>query len=952
MKQAKKPQSAVPRTPSGGRLGAEQFEDMRILDELKTSYLNYAMSVIVSRALPDVRDGLKPSQRRILVAMNDLNLGPRSAHRKCAKIVGDTSGNYHPHGDQATYGTLVRLAQDWNMRYPLIDPQGNFGSIDADPPAAMRYTEARMARPATEMLQDINHDTVDFVPNYDETRMEPTVLPSKLPNLLVNGSTGIAVGMATNIAPHNVAEVCDALLMVIDQPNCGFKDIMRVLPGPDFPTGGIICGKKGIVDAYTTGRGHLAVRGKAEIEATKRGKTRIIITEIPYMVVKTTIVSKIADCVHSGTIQEAADVRDESDRHGLRIVVDLKKDTDAEIALNKLYRYTPLQSTFAIANIALVDNKPETLNIRELLECFIGHRKTVVRRRSRFLLIRCRNRAHVLEGLILAVSDIDEIIELIKKSPDTPSAKLNLMKKPLRLAEVATLKKTLPKAFVSQKSKGKHFLTGPQADAILTMQLQRLTGLEIEKLAKEYADLIEQIEGYEAILANENVLLDIIREDIYEIKEKYGDKRRTMITAKVEAFDTEDLIAEEEVIVTVSHGGYIKRMPIDTYRRQGRGGTGIIGSDTKEGDFIKHLFVASTHDYLLFFTNRGRCYWLRVYDVPSMSRQSKGRSIANLLNLGSQQIASIINVSSFNAEEETDAERQLVMATKNGLVKKTKLSAYSHPRSTGVIAINLEPNDDLIGVALTTGSDHVILGTRDGMTIRFDEREVRSMGRASRGVRGIKLRSGDAVVGMVIVEEKAALFTVCENGYGKRTGLENYRPQGRGGVGLKNIRTSTRNGKVVALKAVQNKDDLMMITAQGMIIRTGLDQIRSIGRNTQGVRLIKLRPGDKLVAAEKIVYEKVDNLEENPSSNPKTTSNRSASPAKNSPPKRRMSKSNPKSKSKSSARKARTSGSKSKTRASTKRGSKSKSKGKKRRITAAKRGSRKKTRSPGRTSRK
>jgi len=841
----------------------DRFEEMPILDELKNSYLNYAMSVIVSRALPDVRDGLKPSQRRILVAMNDLNLGPRSAHRKCAKIVGDTGGNYHPHGDQATYGTLVRLGQNWNMRCPLVDPQGNFGSIDADPPAAMRYTEARMAAPATEMLQDINYDTVDFVPNYDETRTEPVVLPSKFPNLLVNGSTGIAVGMATNIPPHNVGEVCDALLLAIDDPNCGFKDIMKVLPGPDFPTGGIICGRKGIVDAYTTGRGHLRVRAKTEVESTKRGRERIIVTEIPYAVVKTTIVSKIADCVHSGTIPEIADVRDESDRHGLRIVVDLKKDADAEIVLNKLYRYTSLQTTFAIANIALVNNRPELLSIREMLDHFIKHRKEVVRRRSRFLLKRCRNRAHILEGLILAISDIDEIINIIKRSPDTPTAKLNLMKKPLRLAESATLRKLLPEAFVKARSEGEHFLTGPQADAILTMQLQRLTGLEMEKLAKEYAGLVEQIEGYEAILANESILLDIIREDIHEIKGKYGDARRTQFSAEAEMLAIEDLIADEDVIVMVSHSGYIKRMPTDTYRRQGRGGRGIIGSDTKEGDFIQHLFIASTHDYLLIFTDRGKCYWLRVYDVPSMSRQSKGRSIANLLNLGSQRIASIIAVKTFKSESE-EAERQLVMATKNGLVKKTRLSAYGNPRATGVIAINLDADDALIGVAETTGANHIILGTHEGMTIRFDEQEVRSMGRVSRGVRGIKLRTEDEVVGMVIVEEKASLFTVCENGYGKRTGIDNYRSQARGGMGLKNIKTSARNGSVVALKAVQTGDDLMLITANGMVIRTGLDEIRSIGRNTQGVRLIKLKPGDKLVAAEKIAAEDLETPDEEP----------------------------------------------------------------------------------------
>jgi DNA gyrase subunit A len=834
----------------------ERFEDMRILDELKNSYLNYAMSVIVSRALPDARDGLKPSQRRILVAMNDLNLGPRSKHRKCAKIVGDTSGNYHPHGDQATYGTLVRMGQDWNMRYPLVDPQGNFGSIDADPPAAMRYTEARMAAPAMEMLEDIDYDTVDFVPNYDETRTEPTVLPSRFPNFLVNGSTGIAVGMATNIPPHNICEVCDALLLVIEDPNCGFKDIMARLPGPDFPTGGIICGKRGIVDAYTTGRGHLIIRGKAEIETTKKGKTLIVVTEIPYMVVKTAIVSRIAECVHNGQIAEIADVRDESDRRGLRIVVDLKKDAEGEVALNKLYLYTPLQSTFAVANIALVNNKPETLNIKEMLNCFLEHRKSVVRRRSNFLLKRCRNRAHILEGLILAVSDIDEIIELIKKSPDPPTAKLNLMKKPLRLAESAQLREILPEAFVNDKSKSEQFLTGPQADAILAMQLQRLTGLEMKKLAKDYSELTEQIEGFEAILASDQVLLDIIREDIYEIKEKYGDKRRTRITAGVKQFDVEDLIAEEEVIVTVSHGGYVKRMPIDTYRKQARGGKGIIGSDTKEGDFIEHLFTASTHDYLLVFTNRGRCYWLKVYDIPSMSRQSKGRNIVNLLKLGDQSIASIINVRKFDDEAvPEDRRRQLVMATKNGLVKKTSLSAYSNPRSTGVVASKLDPNDDVIGVALTSGADHMVLGTRDGMAIRFDEKQVRSMGRVSRGVRGIKLRPKDTVVDMVIAEEGASLLTVCENGYGKRTGFDDYRPQGRGGLGLINIKTTERNGKVVALKAVKENDELMMITAAGMIIRTGLDEVRQIGRNTQGVRLIKISTGDKLVAAAKIAPE-------------------------------------------------------------------------------------------------
>ncbi|MHC4756799.1 MAG: DNA gyrase C-terminal beta-propeller domain-containing protein, partial [Planctomycetota bacterium] len=517
------------------------------------------------------------------------------------------------------------------------------------------------------------------------------------------------------------------------------------------------------------------------------------------------------------------------------------------------YRFTQLQNTFAVANVALVNNRPEILNIKQMLNCFIDHRKVVIRRKSSFLMKKCRNRAHILEGLILAVSDIDEIIELIKKSPDAPTAKLNLMKKALRLAEVATLKEILPEAFIKERTGSDQFLTGPQADAILTMQLQRLTGLEIKKLAQEYSGLMDKIEGYEAILANEQVLMDIIREDIYEIKEKFGDKRKTQITAKIEEFDIEDLIADEEVIVTISHSGYVKRMPIDTYRKQGRGGRGIIGSDTKEGDFIEHLFVASTHDYLLVFTNRGKCYWLKVYDIPSMSRQSKGRNIVNLLNLGTQKVASIINVSGLVSKgQQQGDERQLVMATRNGLVKKTKLTAYSNPRATGVIAIRMDPADDLIGVALTSGKNHIVLGTSNGMAIRFDEKLVRSMGRVSRGVKGIKLRDKDTVVDMVIAKDDSCLLTVCENGYGKRTNLDDYRSQSRGGIGLINIKTTDRNGKVVALKAVKNMDELMLITAKGIIIRTGLEEVREIGRNTQGVRLIKLDEGDKLVAAEKI----------------------------------------------------------------------------------------------------
>jgi DNA gyrase subunit A len=825
----------------------ERIEDLPILDELKDSYLNYAMSVIVSRALPDVRDGLKPSQRRILVAMNDLNLGPRSKHRKCAKIVGDTSGNYHPHGDQATYGTLVRMAQHWNMRQPLVDPQGNFGSIDDDPPAAMRYTEARMHAAAADMLADINRDTVSYTANYDETTTEPTVLPAKFPNLVVNGCTGIAVGMATSMPPHNPGEVCDALIKLIDNPDCGIMDIMEIMPGPDFPTGGIICGRQGILDGYSTGRGSLAVRAKMHTEETKKGKTIIIIDEIPFQTVKAQIVVKIADCVNNNVIPEISDVRDESDRKGMRVVIELRKDADPDVIINQLYKFTPLQSTFSIINIALVKNRPQTLNIKQMLLYFLDHRKDVIRRRTRFLLRKAQMRAHIVEGLLLAQSDIDEIIRLIRESADVPEAKAALMAKPLRLMEHATLKTLLPEAFVAEKSQNDQFLTGPQADAILGMQLQRLTGLEIEKLAKEFSALSEEIDGYEAILASENLVMDIIREDLYEMKEKYGNPRRTEITGEIEEFNLEDLIAEEEMIVTVTHEGYIKRLPIDTYRRQGRGGRGVIGSNTKTEDFIEHLFVATTHDYLCYFTTRGRCYWQRVYDIPLLSRQSRGRSIANLLSMEKDEnIAEILPVKAFD-------EQMLVFATQQGYIKKTPLSAFSNIRKSGIIAITLSPGDDVIGARITNGEDEIILGTRNGMTIRFSEEKVRAMGRTARGVRGINLRGDDQVVDMVVARPGRSLLTVCENGFGKQTNLEDYRSQNRGGVGLINIKTSDRNGKVVALKAVESTDDLMLISAKGIVIRTGLDQLHDIGRNTQGVRLIRLDAGDKLVAVARLV---------------------------------------------------------------------------------------------------
>jgi DNA gyrase subunit A len=825
----------------------ERIENLPILDELKDSYLNYAMSVIVSRALPDVRDGLKPSQRRILVAMNDLNLGPRSKHRKCAKIVGDTSGNYHPHGDQATYGTLVRMAQSWNLRTTLVGPQGNFGSIDDDPPAAMRYTEARMTAAAADMLVDINRDTVNFTANYDETTTEPTVLPAKFPNLLVNGSTGIAVGMATSIPPHNPGEVCDALLKMIDKPEISIMEILEIMPGPDFPTGGVICGRRGIAEGYSTGRGIITVRAKYHIEETKKGRQVIIIDEIPFQTVKASIVVKIANCVTAGTIPEISDVRDESDRKGMRVVIELRKDADHEIVINQLFKYTPLQSSFSLINIALVKNRPLTLNIKQMLYYFLEHRKEVIRRRTRFLLSKARTRAHIIEGLLLAQSDIDEIIRLIRHSADVASAKQALMEKPLRLMEHATLKKLLPENFVAEKSGTDQFLTGPQADAILSMQLQRLTGLEVEKLAKEFSALTEEIEGYEAILADENLVLDIIREDIHEMKEKYANPRRTEITGEIEDFNIEDLITDEEVIVTVSHGGYIKRLPIDTYRTQGRGGRGVRGSNTKDDDFVEHLFVAGTHDYLCCFTNRGRCYWQRVYDIPQLSRQSRGRSIANLLQLlPDEKIAEILPVKKFD-------EQMVVLATQNGIIKKTPLNAYSNIRRNGINAITLDPGDDVIGARVTNGQEEIILGSRDGLAIRFSEEQVRAMGRTTRGVKGISLRGDDQVVDMVIAKPGGSLLTVCERGFGKQTSLDDYRSQHRGGKGLINIKTTERNGKVVALKAVNADDDLMLISGNGIIIRTGLDQLRDIGRNTQGVKLIRLDTGDKLVAVARVV---------------------------------------------------------------------------------------------------
>ncbi|MHC4441989.1 MAG: DNA gyrase subunit A [Planctomycetota bacterium] len=826
-----------------------QITDLPIIEELQDSYLTYAMSVIMSRAIPDARDGLKPSQRRVLVSMNDLNLGPRSQTRKCAKIVGDTTGNYHPHGDQAVYATLVRLGQGWNMRYRLVDGQGNFGSIDGDPPAAMRYTEARMASPAVDMLADIKLDTVDFDPNYDETREEPKVLPSKFPNLMVNGSTGIAVGMATNMPPHNVSEVADAVVKVIDQPEVTVDELMEIVPGPDFPTGGIICGRQGIKDAYRTGRGTITVRGKIHLEE-HRGRTLIVIDEIPYQVLRTTIKDKVVDCIKRGQMPEVADVRDESDRkHAIRLVVELKKDGNSDVVLNQLYQFTPLQANYNVMNIALVNRQPRTLNLRQLIDVYIDHRKDVIRRRTTHLLRKARQRAHIVEGLILAVGDIDQIIKLIKESPDPQTAKERLMARGLRLAEQGAFIRMLPEAFVQRVTTEDQMLTGTQADAILAMQLQRLTGLEMEKLANEYVKLTDEIEGYEAVLRDEALVLDIIREDLYEMKDKHGDKRRTEFGPQIGEFVMEELIPDEQVVVTITRDGYIKRVAIEAYRKQGRGGKGVKGSDTKVGDLLEHLFTASTHNYLLFFTNRGRIYWLKVYDIPAMQRTSRGRSIVNLLKMQpNEEHKAVLPVQEFE-------ENFVFFATAKGIVKKTPLSAFSRPRANGIIAMGLDPVDELIGVAQTTGEDEIVLGSRDGWAVRFEEHNVRAMGRTARGVKGIALRGDDVVVDMVVTNAEASLLTVCQKGFGKRTQVSEYRKTRRGGKGVINIKTTERNGKVVALKSVVDTDEMMLISAKGIILRTDLSQVREIGRATQGVRLIRVDKDDEVVAVAKIVRE-------------------------------------------------------------------------------------------------
>jgi DNA gyrase subunit A len=827
---------------------------LNIEDELKESYLNYAMSVIVSRALPDVRDGLKPSQRRILAAMRDLNLNPGGSTSKCAGIVGETMKRYHPHGDNSIYPTLTRLAQWWNVRHLLITGQGNFGSIHGLPPAAMRYTEAKLSPVAAEMLDDIHLDTVDFQPSYDEKHSEPRVLPGRFPNLLVNGSGGIAVGMATSIPPHNLGEVCDALVAYIDNPEITLDELMEIIPAPDFPTGATICGHYGIKEAYRTGRGRIMVRAKYEIEELKDGRSQIVFTEIPYQLTKENLLKKLGELVNGGRITGVSNVDDFSDRkQPVRVSVTVKRGEDPNVVLNQLFQYSPLQDSFSVIMLALVDGRPKTLPLKEFLRLYVEHRTNVIRRRTQFQLRQARARAHIIEGLLIALSYIDEIIRTIRSSANPAEARARLMG-----LEVSA--EILRRALDDPEAKAAASLTRMQADAILVMQLQRLTGLEADKLAAEYKSLKGDIAGFERILANEGLILDLIRADLRELKHKYADARRSQLDPEeLGDFDKEALIREEYMVVTVTHDGYIKRLPPSTYRAQNRGGRGISATNTREGDFLEYMFVGLTHDYILFFTDHGKIYWLKVYDVPEQARTSSGRAIVNLLQLAEgEKITGLIPVREFHENE------YLFMVTRRGTVKKTPLTAFKRPLGRGIIALGLDEGDELIGVARTKAGDQVVLSTRDGMAIRFDEDDVRSMGRPAYGVRGIALGEGDEVVGMVVAngsEDPASLLTVCSNGFGKRTLLTEYRTQGRGGKGLIDIKTSDRNGPVVAIAKVTDADEVMLTTTRGILIRTKIADTRPIGRNTQGVRLIRVEEGDAVRSLAKLPEEEISDEE-------------------------------------------------------------------------------------------
>jgi DNA gyrase subunit A len=854
---------------TGGNPPGETFIQMPIEQELKDSYLVYAMSVIVSRALPDVRDGLKPSQRRILVAMNDLNLGPGSSRVKCAKISGDTSGNYHPHGESIVYPTLVRMAQEWNMRHVLIDKQGNFGSIAGLPPAAMRYTEARLSPVAAMLLDDLKLDTVDYVPTYDEQRSEPVVLPAKFPNLLVNGSSGIAVSMATSIPPHNLGEVCDALIHVIERPDISINEILEYLPGPDFPTGGIICGRSGIRRAYHTGRSTIVVRARCEIEESKKGKSRIVVNEIPFTQTRDGVVEKIAALVKGDRIKGITGIKDLSDlKEPVKLLIELRNDADPEVVLNQLYQFSPLQSSFSMIFLALVDGKPRELNIKQLLQEFLRHRVRVIRRRTEFLLQRARKRKHTVEGLLLALANIDEIIATIRKSRDQGEAKTRLMGIECPASMMArALGENGYRVFVSERGEAAAYtLTAVQADAILRMTLGQLVNLEQDKLGNEHASLLQEITGYLDTLGDEKKIYGIIRADLEEIRRKYADKRRTQISnEEISAIDVEDLIEEENMVVSISHRGYIKRTPVSVYRAQKRGGKGMKGAKTEEEDPIEHVFAASTHDYLLFFSNNGKVYWRKVFELPELRRDSRGRAIINLLELAEgEEIANCLAIRDFKAPD-----HYLLMATRNGLIKKTPLAAYGRPMKKGIIAIKLREDDEIINVVVARKADDIILSSRNGMAIRFSESDARPMGRNTSGVKGIDLSEGDQVVGMVVVDPEATLLTACENGYGKRTwfgkgddedsGDEDevsssarYRRQRRGGKGLRDIKTTDRNGKVIGVCQVKDSDEILMMTSRGKLQRISCGDINPIGRNTQGVRIMKLDEGDSLAAVVRV----------------------------------------------------------------------------------------------------
>jgi DNA gyrase subunit A len=807
-----------------------QKVQVNIEDEMRKSYLDYAMSVIIGRALPDVRDGLKPVHRRILYAMHDLGNLWNKPYKKSARIVGDVIGKYHPHGDVAVYDTIVRMAQDFSLRYPLIDGQGNFGSIDGDPPAAMRYTEIRMAPITAELLSDIEKETVDFIPNYDGTLEEPTILPAKIPNLLINGSSGIAVGMATNIPPHNLSEVIEGIAVLINNPDVTIEELIKKIPGPDFPTSGFICGREGIKSAYETGRGSIVVRARAFVEKQKKGEREaIIISELPYQVNKANLIEKIAELVRDKKIEGISDLRDESDREGMRIVIELKRDGIAEIILNQLYQHTQMQTTFGVIMLAIVGIQPRVLNLKELLQHFINFRKEIITRRIVFELKKAEARAHILEGLKIAIKNLDAVIALIRSSANPQIAKEGLMKK-FSLSEI-------------------------QAQAILDMRLQRLTALERGKIDEEYKETIKQIERYKQILANERLVFEIIIEELQEIKKKYGDDRKTEIVDKPLEITLEDMIVEEDMVVTITHQGYIKRSASSLYRSQRRGGKGVTGAITKEEDFVQDLFVSSTHSYLMFFTNKGKVYWLKVYEIPEAGRAARGKAIVNLIKLEpDEKITAILTVREFTEG------RFVVMATRKGTVKKTSLIAYSKPRSTGIIALLLEEGDELIAVALTDGNQDLFLGSKEGKSIRFKEKQIRETGRATKGVRGMDLEGDDEIVGMEIVGDGTAILTVCEHGHGKRTDASEYRSQRRGGKGIITIKTTERNGKVVGINKMMDDEDLMLITTLGKIIRIHGGNIPVIGRNTQGVRLIGIESEEKVCGVARLAEKEEESV--------------------------------------------------------------------------------------------